>query len=72
MAIEHALKVLSWFENYSSEEVPPEFMWEDDDGVEKWFKTVKENKDNDYPTGDDDDGNPRMLNNDLADTFRNL
>lgn len=72
VSIEQGLKILSWFENHPSNEVPPEYMWDDDEAVEKWFNVIQNNKDNGYPTGEDEDGNPMMLSNDLADTFRNL
>lgn len=64
--------ILGWFENYMPHEIPPEHMWEDDAGIEKWFKIVQENKDNEYNTGNDVDGNPLMISNDLAETFKNL
>jgi hypothetical protein len=40
VAIEHALTILAWHENYPSEEVPPEYLWEDPEGLDMWFKKI--------------------------------
>lgn len=42
MAIEHGLTVLSWFENNVKDDVPPEHLWEDTEGLEEWWDRVKE------------------------------
>lgn len=39
-AISHALKVLSWYEVYTQEEIPPEWMWPLDHELEDWFEEV--------------------------------
>lgn len=79
VAIEQALTIISWFENCTKEEVPPEHLWEDSEGLEQWWATVKEKRDGDLPSssgssrasdldgdGDDKDPEPGMAENDLA------
>lgn len=44
-AISHALIILSWFENYTQDELPNENLWDDAVAVEAHFKLVKERKD---------------------------
>lgn len=44
VAIEHALIVLNWHENLSSEDIPPEHLWEDAEGLEMWWKTVEDRR----------------------------
>lgn len=44
MAIEHSLTILSWHENYPSDEVPPEYLWEDPEGLDMWFKKVMQKR----------------------------
>lgn len=34
--------ILSWYENHTSEDVPPEYLWEDAEGLEEWWDRVKE------------------------------
>lgn len=50
MAIEHALIVLSWFENLPKEEQPPEYLWEDSEGLEQWWKAVEDKREDGRPT----------------------
>lgn len=74
MAIEHALTVLTWYENLQKEEVPPEHLWEDPEGLEQWWQWVEDKhadgRDSVAPTNrlgsDDDDPDPGMAENDLA------
>lgn len=44
-AIDHALKIISWQENLSPDEVPPIWMWTLDHELETWFKEVKRKRD---------------------------
>lgn len=73
MAIEQGLTVLGWYENLSSDEVPPEYLWEDAEGLERWWRTVEEKRNDGRPSGsgraskdDDDDEEPGMAENDYA------
>lgn len=40
-AINHALTVLSWFENLPQEEQPPRHIWWSGDLVNEWFDNVR-------------------------------
>lgn len=78
MAIEQALNVLSWYENIPSDEVPPEHLWEDSEGLEQWWQWVEDKREDGRPdvaptnrargSDDDDDEHqdPGMAENDLA------
>lgn len=72
MAIEHALTVLSWYENLPDEERPPPHLWEDEQGLDEWWKRVEEKRKDGVSTsrGPDDhaqeDQAPRMTENDHA------
>lgn len=78
MAIEHALNVLGWHENLQKEEVPPEHLWEDSEGLEQWWEWVADkrsdgrpdvaptNRSGKSPSDDDGDQDPGMAENDLA------
>jgi hypothetical protein len=35
---------LDWFSNYSKEEIPPEHLWEDVEGLDLWFGRVSEDR----------------------------
>jgi hypothetical protein len=39
-AVEHALRVLSWYENLPSDEMPPNWMWCLDWEIERHFERV--------------------------------
>lgn len=45
VAIEHALNVLTWYENLPKDEVPPEHLWEDGEGLEQWWASVEAKRD---------------------------
>lgn len=44
VAIEHALTIISWHENLPSDEQPPEYLWEDSEGLEWWWATVEDKR----------------------------
>jgi hypothetical protein len=44
MAIEHALVILSWYENRPPDEIPNENLWEDPKGLEAWWDRIKRRK----------------------------
>lgn len=73
MAIEQGLTVLGWYENLSSDEVPPEYLWEDAEGLEQWWKKVEDKRSDGRPStsgrsseDDDEDPEPGMAENDYA------
>lgn len=79
-AINHGLAILSWYENYIEDEIPPEPIWDDSEAVSEWFKMIKKRNDDRMNNGDptpsrssDDEGGEgdnSMMGNDLADYFR--
>lgn len=66
MAIEQGLTVLTWYENLPSEEVPPEYLWEDSAGLEMWWASVEEKREDGTSTSRDEDGPDDMAENDYA------
>lgn len=70
------MKVLSWYENLPKDEVPPEHIWEDSQGLDEWWETVEAKRNDGTATGsrydstsDDSEGGadkPGMAQNDLA------
>ncbi len=54
-AIEHAFKVLGWFENLQKDETPPEWMWPFDDQLNEWFDQVERDRNDKYGGGNDRD-----------------
>ena len=77
VAIEHALTILSWHENLSPEEVPPEYLWEDSEGLEQWWASIEEKRKSGEPisrsadTGNGDQGSD-MTENDLARALKQM
>lgn len=75
-AINHGLSILNWYENYVEDEIPPEPIWDDAEGVSQWFKVIKKRHEDKFKFpgsgGDDDDEGTdnSMMGNDLADYFR--
>lgn len=81
VAIDHALIVLNWYENLQRDEVPPEYLWEDVEGLEQWWKDIEARREDGAPTkrgsqitrnADDPsgDGGTEMVENDLARSFK--
>jgi hypothetical protein len=73
VAIEQALTILSWFENMQKDEVPPEHLWEDVEGLEQWWKDVEAKRNDGSPikrtrgsSDDDDEPGSEMVENDYA------
>ena len=72
MAIEQGLTILGWFENLPKDEIPPEQIWEDSEGLEEWWGSVTAKREDGMPTvsgrrdTDDDDDEPVMVQNDYA------
>ncbi len=40
-AVNHALMVLSWFENLPKDDVPPRNLWWSGDRLDDWFEDVE-------------------------------
>lgn len=75
-AIQHALHVLSWFENYQEKEIPDENIWDDPQALEQHWKLVKirrEDERNGVTPADEDTvpGSGDMMDNAYASSFRN-
>lgn len=72
MAIEQALTILSWYENLPEEERPPEYLWEDSQGLEMWWASVEAKRSDGVATNRgatdhaQDDQAPSMTENDHA------
>ncbi len=69
------MNVLSWYENLPKDEVPPEYLWEDSQGLEQWWAAIEDKRSDgmptsrgriDVPDGDDGDQPPGMAENDYA------
>lgn len=74
-AISHGLTILSWYENYLSEEIPNENLWDDPEAIEEHFKRVKERKDAErdgmrMANDDEDFVEGDSMSNDLASVFK--
>lgn len=85
VAIDQALMILNWRENLTKEEMPPEHIWEDPEGLDDWWHRVEAKRSDGVPTAsrysdsdDDEDsgmggkssGGPEMVQNDLARALR--
>lgn len=65
--------MLSWYEAYAEEEVPPENIWEDSEGLDLWWKEVdrkRKEKAEDPESQSSGDDDPKMISNDLARELR--
>lgn len=67
------MTIWGWYENLQKEDVPPEYLWEDSEGLEMWWNTVNARKEDGMPTSTgysdpahDDRGGQEMVQNDLA------
>ena len=73
-AINHGLTILSWYENYLPEEMPPENLWDDGEAIEDHFRRVRERKEAERDgikrDDDDDDLGSGMTGNDLSSVFK--
>lgn len=60
--------VLSWHEHRAEDEVPPEHLWDDGEGLDEWWKEVDARKGRDSFGSDDEE--PEQVGNDLAAAFK--
>ena len=72
VAIEQALMILNWYENLPEEEIPPQYLWEDPEGLEQWRQQLRDRKEYAASTGRplSDVGDEELVSNDLAREFR--
>lgn len=74
-AINYGLMIMSWSENLTEKEMPPEWMWPLDWEIESWFITVRNNREKQYGVSNDNiddvgpDGNPIFERNELFESF---
>lgn len=74
---------MSWHENLQPGEIPPEYLWEDAEGLEQWWATIEDKRSGgEEPSKDrikiSDDGDdagdadqaPGMAENDYARFFK--
>lgn len=65
------MTILSWYENRSEDEVPPEHLWEDPEGLNLWWERVSERSGIRSSGGASPDGAvEEMVGNDLAPEFK--
>lgn len=58
--------MLSWWENHTKEEIPPEHIWEDNEALKEWWDRIREKRG--LPAGDEE--SEEMVENELAREFR--
>lgn len=62
LALQHALMIISFQENLSSDEMPPRWMWALDWEIETHLEVIKAKRDSNYKgRSDDDDDEPENL-----------
>ena len=72
VAIEQGLQILNWYENLPKEDVPPEYLWEDAQGLEQWWESVEARREDGMPTqrgrgsSESDSDSDVMVENDYA------
>lgn len=74
VAIEQGLTILNWYENLPKNEVPPEHLWEDAEGLDLWWKAVEAKRADGTSSGvvADDSDDSEMTDNDMGREFRKL
>jgi hypothetical protein len=65
-ALDHAFKILSWYENLTSEEIPPSWMWELDWELEDWFFEVDLHRQGKFKDGEDNREQVEMMSNEFS------
>lgn len=71
IAIDQALRILSWQENLGSEEMPPQWMWHLDWEIEAWFIDVKNKREEKYnPKGNSTQDDAAWEDNEYASRFK--
>lgn len=66
--------ILAWFENHTKEDLPPDHIWEDPEGLEEWWDRVKERKESQSSgrsaPSSSDSGSEEHESNELARAFK--
>lgn len=70
-AVEHASAILTWQENLTREEMPPEWMWSVEHELTAWFQRIDEERNEKYGGGDSaPESTTPMMTNELADEMK--
>jgi len=76
VALNHALTVISWFENLPQDEQPPRAIWHSAERVDSWFRDVEKKRSEKYGSSGkrrssyEEADNVPMSSNELADKYR--
>jgi hypothetical protein len=68
VALSHALRILSWQENLTQDEMPPPWMWPLEWELEIYFEDLQREREQKY-SGRSDEPEYEMMTNELADEF---
>jgi len=61
-AIDLGLLVLNWMQNLPREEMPPEYLWDDVEGLQRWWDHIQYRRETASPGDDSSD----LVENELA------
>jgi len=68
------MTILSWHEHLIKEEIPPEHLWDDSQGLDMWWEYIRDKREDNIPiprSGDDEDERDgRVAENDIAKAFK--
>lgn len=65
-ALDQAFKILSWYENLSADEIPPQWMWTLDHELEDWFFEVDLHRQGKFTDGEDNRDQVDMMSNEFS------
>ena len=72
-AIVQGLAIISWYENFTEEELPPRYMWEDPELLNAHFDKIHEKRfPKDHKAGDVIPPDDKMEDNEMARAVKNL
>jgi len=66
LTVRHAYQVLDWHENLREKEIPPEWMWTFDEEINDWFEEVKAEREREFSSPTEGEGDEGMLQNEYA------
>jgi hypothetical protein len=61
---------MAWYENYTKEEMPPEHIWEDTEGLDEWFERVRERRGLPPSSSSDSNETEELDDNEFARVFK--
>lgn len=66
------MTILGWYENSTEQDIPPEHIWDDAEGLDLWWKKVRARQEAEYSSGADDTipDEEDMMGNALARSFK--